>query len=91
MSGQNVIVRTRWPRLLAEPDAAEYLSIGATTLRTLGIKARRVGSRVLYDIRDLDRWADRMEDQPVADADHLKESISEEERFFERRQARGRN
>ncbi|WP_419808352.1 hypothetical protein [Sphingomonas sp.] len=80
-----------WPRLLSEGDAADYLSIGSTTLRGLGLKARRVGRRVLYDIRDLDRWVDRMDEQPIAAADHLRESIDEEERFFARRQANGRN
>ena len=80
-----------WPRLLSEADAADYLSIGATMFRGLGIKARRVGRRVLYDIRDLDRWVDRMEEQPIAAVDHLRESADEEERFFARRQASGRN
>ena len=81
----------RWPRLLSEPATAEYLSVGVTTLRGLGIKVRRVGRRVLYDRADLDRWVDRMEDQPIADHDHMRESADEEARFFERRRAGGRH
>jgi hypothetical protein len=75
----------RWPRLLAEPEAAEYLSIGKTLLRTRGPDPRRVGRRVLYDIRDLDRWADRLADQPLDDADEEAEAALVEKRFLERR------
>lgn len=81
----------RWPRLLSETDAAEYLSIGATTLRGLGLKVRRLGRRVLYDRADLDRWVDRMDEQPVEPADQARESAAEEERFFAARAARGAN
>ena len=80
-----------WPRLLSEGDAADYLSVGSTTLRGLGLKARRVGRRVLYDIRDLDSWVDRMDEQPIAPAEQLRESQDEEERFFAKRAANGRN
>lgn len=82
----------RWPRLLSEQSAAEYLSISATTLRGLGITTRNIGRRVLYDIHDLDRWADRMDEQPIADeAERLKEMQDEERRFLERRASNGRH
>lgn len=80
-----------WPRLLSEGDAADYLSIGSTTLRGLGLKTRSIGRRVLYDIRDLDRWVDRMDDQPVPPEEQKRESVDEEERFFAKRRANGRN
>ncbi|GGB14766.1 hypothetical protein GCM10011380_00210 [Sphingomonas metalli] len=76
----------RWPRLLSEADAAEYLSLSQTTLRGLELQCRRVGRRVLYDIRDLDLWVDRMADQPV-EADP-RAVADEEARFFANR-ARG--
>lgn len=76
----------RWPRLLSEPAAAEYLSLSPTTLRTLGVKVRRVGRRVLYDIKDLDLYVDRMDDQPpVADE---RSTADEEARFFAARKRR---
>jgi len=81
--------RVRWGRLLSEADAAEYLGIGASYLRTLALKSRRLGRRVLYDIKDLDRWVDRMEDAPVEN-DPASAAAAEEAAFFQRRQARGR-
>ena len=49
-----------WPRLMSEPMAARYVSVSATTLRELGPEPKRLGRRVLYDRRDLDRWADAL-------------------------------
>lgn len=89
--GAELAIKTRWPRLLSEPDAAEYLSLSRTTLRTLQIRARRVGRRVLYDVRDLDRWVDRMGEQPIAPADMAEAIEDQERRFFEERANRGRN
>lgn len=54
-----------WPRLMAEPQAAAYLSISPSTLRKDGPAARRHGRRVLYDRHDLDRWADALAGQPL--------------------------
>jgi len=54
-----------WPRLMNEPLAAQYLGIGASTLRAAAIKPKKFGSRTLYDRRDLDRWADALDDQPL--------------------------
>jgi hypothetical protein len=45
-------------RLLGEADAAAYLGIGATNLRGLGLPRRVLGTRRLYDVADLDAFAD---------------------------------
>lgn len=82
--------RARWPRLLNERDAAEYLSIGTTSLREKGPEPRRLGKRRLYDIRDLDRWADRLDDQPLDNHDAQAEAANVEQRFLEKR-SRGRD
>ena len=54
-----------WPRLMAVELAARYLGIGTTTLREKGPQPKRIGVRVLYDRRDLDRWADTLDGQPL--------------------------
>lgn len=54
-----------WPRLMGVDLAARYLGIGATTLRDKGPTPKRIGARVLYDRRDLDRWADTLDGQPL--------------------------
>jgi hypothetical protein len=82
-----IIVRPNWPRLLSEADAAAYLSIGATTLRERGPEPRRVGARVLWDRKDLDRWADALAGQPLDPADAEAEAKEVERRFLERRKA----
>ena len=57
----------RWPKLLSIELAAEYLSISPKTIRNgLGprapqpfpVKAKRFRKRVLFDINDLERYAD---------------------------------
>lgn len=88
---ERVDLRNRWPRLLKEPDACEYLSIGKTVLREHGPEPKRLGRSVLYDIRDLDRWADRLDDQPLEPDDHLKEAAHVEDTFFKGRAQRGRS
>lgn len=57
-----------WPRLMNVELAAAYLGIGASTLRETGPIPKRNGRRVLYDRKDLDRWADALGGQPL-DAD----------------------
>jgi hypothetical protein len=52
--------RARWGRLLSVDDAAEYLGISPGTFRGLGIVTVRIGMRVLYDIRELDEYVDRL-------------------------------
>ena len=42
------------PALMSERDAAFYCGISQTTLRGLGLPRRMLGSRRLYDRRDLD-------------------------------------
>ncbi len=85
-----ISAKFRWGRLLSEADAAEYLGIGTTSLRGLALKSRNIGRRVLYDIRDLDSWVDRMEDAPVVPEQLAGAQAAEEAAFFQRRQARGR-
>jgi excisionase family DNA binding protein len=50
------------PRLLTVKQAAQYLSTSAWAMRTLGwsgtIPPVRIGRRVLFDVRDLDRYVD---------------------------------
>ena len=48
------------PSLLGEHDAAKYLGISKSTLRTLGISRRMLGGRRLYDRRDLDAFVDEL-------------------------------
>ncbi len=53
-----------WPRLMNADLAAAYVGIGRETLRLHGPAPKRdpdrIGRRVLYDRRDLDRWADAL-------------------------------
>lgn len=54
-----------WPRLMCAELAALYLGIGTTTLSQDGPAPKRKGKRKLYDIQDLDRWADALDGQPL--------------------------
>ncbi len=80
--------RPNWPRLLSVGEAADYLSISATTLREHGPAPKRVGRRVLYDLRDLDRWADRLDDQPLTAAEEDAEAAEIERQFMAERNGR---
>lgn len=80
-----------WPRLMGEPMAAAYLSIGATTLREKGPAPKRYGKRRLYDRVDLDRWADLLGDQPLDDGENEAEAAEAERRFFAERAKRAAN
>lgn len=62
-------LKARWGRLLSIEDAAEYLGISAKTIRNgLGrkaerkfpVKAKRYGRRVVFDIKDLNKYADSL-------------------------------
>jgi hypothetical protein len=79
-----------WPRLMSEDLAAAYLSIGTTKLREEGPAPKRHGRRVLYDRRDLDRWADALNEQPLSEADQVREAQEVERRWREKR-AKGAN
>ena len=61
------IVLNRWPRLLSVDMAAEYLSISPKTIRNrlsrdtdnpFPIKPKRYGKRIVFDINDLDEFAE---------------------------------
>jgi hypothetical protein len=45
------------PRLLAAPEAAQYIGVSPSTLRTLGLPRRILGGKRLYDRFDLDAFA----------------------------------
>lgn len=45
------------PRLLPSPEAAHYLGISETTLRSLGLPRRMLGGKRLYDRLTLDEYA----------------------------------
>lgn len=77
-----------WPRLMRERDAAAYLSIGTTMLREHGPAPKRLGSRVLWDRVDLDRWADHLDGQPLDADEEQKEAAEVERRFLESRERR---
>lgn len=74
-----------WPRLMGEQMASDYLSIGATTLREKGPSPKKYGRRRLYDRRDLDRWADRLDEQPLDAREQQEEAAEVERRFLEKR------
>lgn len=78
-----------WPRLMPIDMAAAYLSRSPTVIRERGPAPKRDGRSVLYDRKDLDRWADRLAEQPLDEDERLKESAEVERRFLEKR--RGRN
>ena len=48
------------PRLLGASQAAAYIGVSATTLRSLPIPRKTLGSRVLFDRFDLDQYADSL-------------------------------
>lgn len=45
------------PRLMPAPEAAHYLGVSESTLRTLGLPRRELGAKRLYDRFDLDAYA----------------------------------
>lgn len=49
-----------WPRLLNKELAAAYIGVSIGKLDKLPISPVRIGSRVVYDRRSLDRWADNL-------------------------------
>ncbi len=63
------------PRLMQAKAAAHYLGVSASKLRTLGIPTKVCGANRLYDIRDLDEFADRLsyvgEDASTIEADKV--------------------
>lgn len=49
------------PRLMKEPEAARYIGQSESTLRMLGLPRKVRGANRLYDIRDLDAYADSLQ------------------------------
>lgn len=80
-----------WPRLMGEATAAEYLSISTTTLRERGPQPKHLGRRTLWDILDLDRWADALDGQPLDRAQREDEGDDITARVKQRLAARGKN
>lgn len=78
-----------WPRLMRIELAAPYLGVSPSTFRSLDIPPRSIGKCVLWDRADLDRYADRLANQPLAEPERLAEAAEVERRFLERR--RGKN
>jgi hypothetical protein len=72
---------------MSERQAADYLSIGTTTLRSEGPEPKRWGRRILWDRHDLDRWADRLGGQPLGPLERVQEAAEVERRFLEKRRA----
>lgn len=77
-----------WPRLMSEPMAASYLGIGTTTLRESGIARKHIGRRVVYDRRELDRYADALDGQPLDDREREAEAGAVNFRVKERLRGR---
>ncbi|MBT3140442.1 DNA-binding protein [Phaeobacter gallaeciensis] len=48
------------PRLMPAPTAARYIGVSESTLRNLGLPKREIGSKRVYDKRDLDAYADQL-------------------------------
>ena len=48
------------PRLMPAPQAAHYIGVSASSLRTLPIPRKENGSKRLYDKRDLDEYVDAL-------------------------------
>lgn len=57
------------PRLMQAKAAAHYLGISTGKLRTLNLPRKVLGGNRMYDVRDLDRFADQLsyEGQPETD------------------------
>ncbi|WP_313332144.1 hypothetical protein [Sphingobium yanoikuyae] len=74
-----------WPRLMDAELASAYFGVSAGTFRALGIQSRNIGRRVVWDRVDLDRFADRLSEQPLTETDRAAEASEVERRFLERR------
>ena len=59
------------PALMGKGDAAFYLGVSASTLRTLNIPRKALGKRRLYDRRDLDAFRNAL---PYEDENREEES-----------------
>lgn len=77
-----------WPRLMSIDMAAAYFSVSVNTFRSWGICPVEQGRRVLYCRHSLDRFADHLAGQPLAQTDQ-KAAASDVERAFLDRRRRG--
>lgn len=64
------------PRLMPAPQAAHYIGVSVSMLRTLPIPRRQLGAKRVYDKADLDAYADTLpydgqEDQRCDEIDAL--------------------
>ena len=66
---QEKVKKEIMPRMLSVDDAARYLGIAAKTIRnrigpkakiTFPVKPKRIGGRVLFDVKELDGYLDRL-------------------------------
>lgn len=48
------------PRLMPSPQAAHYLGMSESMLRTLDLPRREMGAKRVYDKADLDAYADSL-------------------------------
>ncbi len=83
--------RRGWPRLMKRADACDYVSLGETRLRTHGPAPHMVDGVERWDRRDLDRWVDALDGQPLGPSEIAAESNDVERRFLERRKERDAN
>ena len=69
MKKETVIKREIKPRMLSVDEAARYVGLAAKTIRNrIGPKAekpfpvrpKRIGGRVLFDVKDLDQYLDAL-------------------------------
>lgn len=66
------------PRLLSLDQAARYLSIASKTLRNrlargakepFPVRPKRIGRRVLFDLKDLDRFVDGLPESELTSSE----------------------
>ncbi len=69
MNKDTIIKREIKPRMLSIDEAAGYIGLAAKTIRNrigqkaekpFPVKPKRIGGRVLFDIKDLDKYLDAL-------------------------------
>jgi hypothetical protein len=74
-----------WPRLMSVKLAAAYVGLSEATLKEIGPPPVELEKRrVLYDIKALDAWADRLSGQPLDVSQTALETTNIESRILER-------
>ena len=87
---QRVGRRPDWPRLMPEADAAAYLGVGETMLREHGPTPKKWRGRTLWDRKDLDRFADALDGQPLDDHEAGSHARDVEARWRDQRKKQGK-